>query len=99
MGAVPTFVSPWHYDSHLDGPGIHFDIAFIPGVGVTHTLAAVNPLVVTRDVGSPYTRINIRHPNGTEIVKQVPVGVTVFPAVALTGFTVVEDCANFTASP
>lgn len=96
---VPTFESPMHYDSGLDGPGIHFDLFYDPGVGVTHTLRSIT---VTRDTGSPYTRINIRHADGTEWLSPViPVGSASFTKnqINAQGFTLLEDCASFTATP
>lgn len=98
MGGTPTFTSPLHYDSG-QSPGIHFDLFYNPGVGNVHTLLSID---VTCDVGSPYSRMNIRHPDGTEWVSPViPPGTGHFTQAQINaqGFTVLEDCASFTASP
>lgn len=96
---TPTFTSPLHYDSGLDGPGIHFDLFYDPGVGTVHTLRSIT---VTKDPGSPYSHMIIRHPAGGEWVSPaVPVGTESFTQAQINaqGFAVLEDCASFTASP
>jgi hypothetical protein len=99
MVGTPTFTSPMHYDSGGPAdPGIHFDLFYNGGVGVTHTLTSIT---VTCDVGSPYTRIDIRHPNDTEWVSPIiPPGQATFTKAQINaqGFTVLEDCASFTAT-
>jgi len=98
VGGTPTFTSPLHYDSDGSAPGIHFDLFYNPGVGNVHTLLSIN---VTCDVGSPYSTMHIRHPDGTEWVSPtIPPGTGSFTQAQINsqGFTVLEDCASFTAS-
>ena len=93
-----TWSSPLHYDSG-PVPGIHADVNFSPGVGQVHTITSI---VVTKDAGSPYNRMNIRHADGTEWVSPViPVGVTTLTQAQINGqgFTVMEDVGSYTASP
>ena len=92
-----TWTSPLHYDSGV--PGIHADVNFNPGVGQVHTIQSI---VVTKDAGSPYNRMNIRHLNGTEWVSPViGVGTTTLTQAQINGqgFTVMEDVGSYTASP
>lgn len=95
---TPTWDSPLHYDSG-PAPGIHADVNFNPGVGQVHTIFSI---VVTKDAGSPYNHMNIRHTNGTEWVSPViPVGTTTLTQAQINGqgFTVMEDIGSYTASP
>ena len=97
MGTA-TWVSPLHYDSG-EPPGIHADVNFNPGVGQVHTILSI---VVTKDSGSPYNRMNIRHADGTEWVSPViPVGDTTLTQAQINGqgFVVMEDVGSYTASP
>ena len=87
-----------HYDSG-ESPGIHADVNFNPGVGATHTILSI---VVTKDTGSPYSRMNIRHTDGTEWVSPtIPVGATTLTKAQINGqgFVVMEDVGSYTASP
>jgi hypothetical protein len=97
MAVNDLATSPWHYDSALDGPGIHFDLFFDAGP-VTHTLRSLS---VVCDAGSPYHHINIRHPGGTEWVSPlIPTGSATFTQAQInsTGFTTLEDIDSLTAS-
>lgn len=97
MGTA-TWTSPLHYDCG-SVPGIRADVNFNGGVGATHT---IQNIVVTKDAGSPYNRMNIRHADGTEWVSPViPVGSTTLTKQQINGqgFTVMEDIGSYTASP
>lgn len=92
----PVYSGVEHYDSGLEGPNIHFDLLYDSGAG-PHTLRSIT---VVRDVGSPYDRITIRHPDGTEWISPViPEGTRSFTKNQINnqGFTLLEDCTNFTA--
>ena len=68
-------------------------------MGVTHTLLSI---AVTKDSGSPYNHMNIRHSDGTEWVSPViPVGLTTLTQAQINGqgFTTVESVGSYTASP
>ena len=98
MGGTQTWPGLLHYDSG-GLPGIHADVNYNPGVGQVHTLLSI---VVTKDLGSPYSRMNIRHTDGSEWVSPViPVGVTTLTQAQINGqgFTVLEDIGSYTASP
>lgn len=100
---IPSWPGTLHYESGETGaPGIHFDLNYTPSSPVTnpatvHTLLSIS---VTCDVGSPYTRMVIRRADRTEWDSPViPPGTGTFNQAQINaqGFTVLEDCAAFTA--